>query len=260
MRRLITSALIVAALAIVVAGCGGSGKKPSTGATALAAQTTPPAAAAQAQSSTAQSTTKAGHTSTSPGGSRRDQTQTQTRSQTQATKAQGQTTTSTSSTTGGHAPGTDSTVPAGTTRRHTPKPPAQHPAAPVGTTTTSTTPNWVDTTSNGPTTTIPATSATPGYVGPSPLYCLETAGLNQARAGTEPYVWEANTGASPENDHLAEVFLSGPYQDDPTATNYAQSLTSIELATSGGRWVASAAQTSGLGSQVNKVAACMAAG
>ncbi|MBV9607018.1 MAG: hypothetical protein JO027_18035 [Solirubrobacterales bacterium] len=125
---------------------------------------------------------------------------------------------------------------------------------------TSTNPNWVTTTGNSQTTTIPATAASPAYAGRSPIGCLQTAGLNRARPATEPFVWEANSGLTSEDDRLAIVFLSGPYQDTTTAASYAQSLTSVELAASGGRWVASAAQTSGLGQAVSQVAACMAAG
>jgi hypothetical protein len=97
-------------------------------------------------------------------------------------------------------------------------------------------------------------------VGPSPIGCLESAGLDRARPGTEPYVWEANSGIGGEGDTNTIVFLSGPYQDDRAAADYAQSLKVVELSATGGRWVASAALKSGLGSQVNHVAACMAAG
>ena len=259
MRRLVIGVLLMVALATAVAGCWGSGKKPATDGTTLAAQTTPPAAAAQGQSTAAPETTSAAHTGTSPAGTRRGKKQAQVSSQTQTAKTHGQTI-ATSTTTSATTEGVRSTAPAATTPRHKSKPSGPHPASPASTTTTSTTPNWVDTTGSGETTTIPATSATPAYVGTSPIFCLETAGLNRARPATEPYVWEANSGGSSESDHIAEVFLSGPYQDDSTAQNYAQSLTSVELATSGGRWVASAAQTSGLQSQVNQVAACMAAG
>jgi hypothetical protein len=53
------------------------------------------------------------------------------------------------------------------------------------------------------------------------------------------------------------VFLSGPYKDDATATQYAQSLTVVEVAASGGRWVASAALHSGLNAAVDQAASCM---
>jgi hypothetical protein len=55
------------------------------------------------------------------------------------------------------------------------------------------------------------------------------------------------------------VFLSGPYATDDEATQYANSLLNIpELAAPGDRWVASAAVTSHLDSQVKAAAACMA--
>jgi hypothetical protein len=107
-------------------------------------------------------------------------------------------------------------------------------------------------------TTIQQTTLPPGYTGPSPIKCLQAAGLNQARVGVEPQVWEANFGSSAETDSNAIVFLSGPYQNSTVATDYAQSLQSVELASSGGLWVASASVRSQLKSQVDNVAACMA--
>jgi hypothetical protein len=56
------------------------------------------------------------------------------------------------------------------------------------------------------------------------------------------------------------VFLSGPYSDDTAAQQYAQSLTVVEIAASGGRWVASASMRSNLDAAVQGAAACMAAG
>jgi hypothetical protein len=110
----------------------------------------------------------------------------------------------------------------------------------------------------GTKTTIAATQITPTYTGPSPIGCLEAAGLNRARAASEPQVWEANSGISA--DRNSTVFLSGPYADDDAAQQYAQSLTVVEIAASGGRWVASASIRSNLDAAVQSAAACMAAG
>jgi hypothetical protein len=54
------------------------------------------------------------------------------------------------------------------------------------------------------------------------------------------------------------VFLSGPYKDATAARSYAQSLLVVEIAASGGVWVASASLPSHLTTAVNQVAACMA--
>jgi hypothetical protein len=93
---------------------------------------------------------------------------------------------------------------------------------------------------------------------PSPIKCLEAAGLNRARAAVEPQVWEANTGLSSKKDSNAMVFVSGPYKNVGVAKQYAQSLLVVELAASGGRWVASASIPSHLNTAVQKAAACMA--
>lgn len=106
--------------------------------------------------------------------------------------------------------------------------------------------------------TLPAAPLTPKYVGVSPIGCLQAAGLNRARSATEQGVWEANAGSTVETDRNAIVFVSGPYKDAAKAKAYAQSLLVVELAASGGRWVASASLPSGLGTRVKQVAACMA--
>ena len=108
-------------------------------------------------------------------------------------------------------------------------------------------------------TTIAPTKLTPPYAGPSPITCLSNAGLNRARASSEPGVWEANFGQSQETDRDAIVFLNGPLQNGQ-ATSYAQSLGPVEIAAAGGEWVASASLPSHLNAAVNSVAACMAAG
>jgi hypothetical protein len=88
---------------------------------------------------------------------------------------------------------------------------------------------------------------------------LAAAGLNRARAATEPQVWEANSGVGSESDPNQLVFLSGPYSDANAADQYAQSLQGVELAASGGRWVASASLRSQLDAAVQNAAGCMAA-
>jgi hypothetical protein len=89
---------------------------------------------------------------------------------------------------------------------------------------------------------------------------LGAVGLNRARAASEPQVWEANSGVGSESDTNEIVFLSGPYSDPSAADQYAQSLQGVEIAASGGRWVASASLRSQLDSAVQNAAACMAAG
>lgn len=106
-------------------------------------------------------------------------------------------------------------------------------------------------------TTIAPTAVTPSYRGPSPEGCLTAAGLNRARAATEPGVWEANAGLSALSNRLATVFLAGPLKSPRAAERYAQSLTVVEIAASGGAWVASAALPSHLDRQVAQAAACM---
>jgi hypothetical protein len=106
-------------------------------------------------------------------------------------------------------------------------------------------------------TTIPANALAPKYVGPSPIGCLTAAGLNRARPAREPQVWEANSGHTSEVDSNAIVFLSGPYKNGTVARTYAKSLLVVELAASGGRWVASASVPSHLNAAVKMVAGCM---
>jgi hypothetical protein len=89
---------------------------------------------------------------------------------------------------------------------------------------------------------------------------LEAAGLNRARAASEPQVWEANSGVGSESDSNEIVFLSGPYPDANAANQYATSLQTVEIAASGGRWVASASLRSQLDAAVQSAAACMSAG
>jgi hypothetical protein len=229
--------------AIGLARCGGASKTSSTQQTTLASQSPPPATSQQTPTQAATSAA----TTTTPAHGPKNRTAT-----TATTAATGSTNQAASQTSTAAAP-----------TRATKKP--IHPTTKHATTTRTTTPNttppsWVTTTGNAQTTTIPAIPGSPTYVGPSPLMCLELAGLNRGRPATEPEVWEANDGSSSENDRRAIVFLSGPYQNDASAESYANSLTVAELATSGGRWVASAALTSGLGSTVDRVARCMAGG
>ena len=98
----------------------------------------------------------------------------------------------------------------------------------------------------------------PKYSGPSPTYCLTAAGLNRARrATTSSHVWQANLGKSPLRDGNAIVFLSGPFESATAAKSLAQRLLGVDLAVSGGRWVASAARSSHLGRAVDRVTSCM---
>lgn len=98
----------------------------------------------------------------------------------------------------------------------------------------------------------------PKYRGPSPIYCLRAAGLNRARlSSVSTHVWQANFGHSRLDNGNAIVFLSGPFETDAAAQSFAQPMQTSEFTATGGPWVASAARTSGLGSQVSKVAACM---
>ena len=127
-----------------------------------------------------------------------------------------------------------------------------HPAAPKQTTTTTATETVTATT-----TSIAPTAVTPRYQGPSPEGCLTATGLNRARAAPEPGVWEANAGLSAITNRMATVFLAGPLKNAQVARNYARSLTVVELAASGGDWVASAAIPSHLDRQVAQAAACM---
>jgi hypothetical protein len=131
---------------------------------------------------------------------------------------------------------------------------------PSGTPATSTAPNWVHTTGTPDRTTVPGTSAFPKYVGPSPLLCLSLVGLDRARATLEPYAWDANVPGTREHDSNAIVILSGPYKSAAVAQRYAHSLLVVELAQSGGRWVASASVRSHLGGQVKRAARCMGSG
>lgn len=257
MRLLVTSGVVVAAAALGVSGCGGSGKTTSTAGTTLVSQATPAAAAAQGAAGAAN-----GQNGTGPGAKARQQSATTTRAGAAPASTSTGGTTNGGARTGaapsahqpvGHRSGSTTAASTRTRTAGTSGRPRTSTSVPA-----STTPNWVNTTGNSQTTTIPASTASPAYVGRSPIGCLQAAGLNRARPGTEPYVWEANSGFSAEDNHLATVFLSGPYQDSAMAASYAQSLTSVEVAASGGRWVASAALTSGLGNAVNQVAACMA--
>jgi hypothetical protein len=53
------------------------------------------------------------------------------------------------------------------------------------------------------------------------------------------------------------VFLSGPFESTTAANSFAQPLVGVEFTVTSGRWVASAARSSHLGSAVDKVARCM---
>jgi hypothetical protein len=124
----------------------------------------------------------------------------------------------------------------------------------------STTPSWVNTTGTPQSTTVPAYPGSPAYVGPSPLMCLTLAGLDRARPTVEPYAWDANLPGTQEDDTNAIVILSGPYKNATVAKQYADSLTVVELAASGGRWVASASVRSHQTYAVKSAAHCMASG
>jgi hypothetical protein len=259
LRIVAMSGLLMAAAVFGVTGCGGSGQPAATAGTTLASQAAPQPSAQQGGTTAAKTIAQGGGrtgtaaATTAPPTKRGAQGGVGTTS-TGTTGGAGSATTA--ARTSGHKPAAGHATPTTATSTHKPG----HPAAPPVTTATTTTPNWVNTTGNSQTTTIPATAASPTYVGPSPIGCLESAGLNRARPGSEPYVWEANSGLTSEDDHLATVFLSGPYQDATTAADYAQSLKVVEVSATGGRWVASAALHSGLDDAVNQAAACMAAG
>jgi hypothetical protein len=83
-------------------------------------------------------------------------------------------------------------------------------------------------------------------------------GVANVHEGAESGVWLGNTPGSSPTDSNAVVLLSGPYASDGAATQYAQSLTGVELSASGGRWVASASLRSNLKLLVTDAAACMA--
>jgi hypothetical protein len=72
------------------------------------------------------------------------------------------------------------------------------------------------------------------------------------------HLWQANRGHSRLDDGNSIVFLSGPFESVKAAQSFADPMTQSEFAAVGGRWVASAARSSGLGKQVDEVAACMA--
>jgi hypothetical protein len=87
---------------------------------------------------------------------------------------------------------------------------------------------------------------------------LTAAGLKRARqATTSSHVWQANFGKSPLHDGNAIVYVSGPFESATAATSFAQQLLAVDLAVTGGRWVASAARSSHLGPVVDKLAMCM---
>lgn len=148
---------------------------------------------------------------------------------------------------------TATTAKASAARRRRPHKPKAATATATATTATATATATVTATA----TTIAPTAVTPSYRGPSPEGCLTAAGLNRARAATEPGVWEANAGLSATSNRLATVFLAGPLKSPRAAQKYAQSLTVVEIAASGGDWVASAALPSHLDQQVAQAAACM---
>ena len=235
-RRLLLA--IAASVAIGLSACGGSSQTKSDSASAQAATTSSQTAA---QAATVPATTTAsnvGATSTSSATTSR-RAKAGSKPSSSATTAAAGTSTSESTTNGSTQRSTDART--DPPKRNKPK---KGPTGPAPTT--------------GTMTTIAANPAAPVYTGPSPIGCLEAAGLNRARAGVEQGAWEANYGVTPENDSNALVFLSGPYQDDGEATSYAQSLQSVELSASAGRWVASASMLSHLQAEVNAAAACMA--
>ncbi len=113
---------------------------------------------------------------------------------------------------------------------------------------------------SGGTITLPGTTATPPYAGISPMTCLQQAGLSNVRAGVEAGSWLGDVPGAASDDSNSIVVLSGPYADDDGAAQYAQSLSGVELAVSGGRWVASASLRSNLSLLVQKAASCMGLG
>ena len=97
----------------------------------------------------------------------------------------------------------------------------------------------------------------PTAAGPKPLACLTGAGLNRARAGKEPGVWEANAGLSAAGNTDATVFVDGPYKSTEAADAAVASLKPVEIAARGGLYEVSATLPSHLTSQVNAVAHCL---
>jgi hypothetical protein len=231
-------------LAVATAACGSASEtKTVTAASAPSAQGTATNAASQGTATNAESQGTATNAASQG-------TATNAASQGTATNAASQGTATNAA--------SQRTATSATSPRASSKPKHRTRTAPNPTATT--TPNWVTTSGNSQTTTIPANPAAPKYVGPSPINCLELAGLNRARPAPEPEVWIANSPSSATNNHDETVFLSGPYHDSVSAEQYAHSLLVVELAASGGRWVASAAVHSGLRAAVTATARCMASG
>jgi len=83
----------------------------------------------------------------------------------------------------------------------------------------------------------------------SVMSCLDGVGLVHARL-------ERN-GTWAGDHHGTSVFVDGPYATTGAAAASAQSLSGVEDAASGGRYVASATLTSHLGTQVKAVALCL---
>lgn len=74
----------------------------------------------------------------------------------------------------------------------------------------------------------------PTAAGPKPIACLKSSGLNAARTGREPNVWEGTYGVASEKYLPAQVFVDGPYKTRKRAAESAASLAGVEIATSGG--------------------------
>jgi hypothetical protein len=231
---------IAVSAAIGLSACGGSSHAKSDSTSAQAA-TTSAQTVAQAPTNPA-ATTASNAAGASTTGATSTTGQTGTSSSSSSSTAAGTTSTGASTTTDPAKSPSKTPTPVRSKKKH----PGTGPTSPAPTT--------------GTVTTIAANAAAPAYTGPSPIACLEAAGLNRARAGIEQGAWEANYGVTSESDSNALVFLSGPYKDDGEATSYAQSLQGVELSASAGRWVASASMLSHLQPEVNAAAACMGSG
>jgi hypothetical protein len=97
----------------------------------------------------------------------------------------------------------------------------------------------------------------PTAAGPKPLACLSIDGLDRARVGKEPGVWEANYGTTSERNLNAVVFVDGPYKSKHAADASAATLNGVEIAMRGGLYDVTASLPSHLTSQVRAVADCL---
>lgn len=93
---------------------------------------------------------------------------------------------------------------------------------------------------------------------PAPVTCLSRGGLNRIHI-TQGGFWEGIEGINPSGDPNAMVFVDGPYRTRAAADESVSSLTGVELAARGGRYVVSASLVSQFGAIVKTVAACLSA-